>query len=216
VLDQTLRLLHPFVPFITEGIFQKLNEIAPVRKLAGLVETRQANALVAAEWPQKIDSLLNPDVEAQIENIQAVVRAVRDIRSKYGKPPGEKLAASANSPKEISDVLNANCDLICQLAGLKEFKTGQTIEKPENAAATIVGPMQIYLHQVIDVAAEQNRLEKQKQQMENSRKNIEAKLNNENFLARARSEVVAQTRQKLDEITEQLKTIEKHLAELDN
>lgn len=216
VLDQTLRLLHPFVPFITEGIFQKLNEIAPVRKLAALAEARQANAMVAAEWPQRIDSLLNTDVEAQIENIQAVVRAIRDIRSKYGKPPGEKLAASANAPKEISDVLNANCDLICQLAGLKEFKAGQTIEKPENAAATIVGSMQIYLHQAIDVAAERSRLEKQKQQMENSRKNIEAKLNNENFIARARPEVVAQTRQKLHEITEQLKTIEKHLAELDS
>jgi valyl-tRNA synthetase len=214
VLDQVLRLLHPFVPFITEGIFQKLNEIAPVRKLKGLVEQNTAKALVIADWPQRIDTLLNDDAEERIDKIQTVVRAIRDIRSKYNKATGEKLVASANAPVGICDVLNAEKGLICQLAGLKEFTASQSSQKPENAAATIAGQMQIYLHEAIDVEAEKKRLAKQKEQVEQAKKGVEAKLANENFVARAKPEIVAQTKNKLVELTEQLAAIEKHLSEL--
>ncbi len=214
VLDQILRILHPFVPFITEGIFQKLNEIAPVRKLEGLAEAKKSKALVAAEWPKKIDSLKDCDAEEQIAIIQVATRVIRDIRSKYNKPPGEKLIVSANSPQKIADILNANAELIRQLAGLKEFTAAKAIKKPKNAAATIVDQMQIYLHEAIDPEAERKQLEKQKQQIEKSKKGIEAKLGNENFVTKAKPQVVAQAREKLAELTEQLKTVEKHLSEL--
>jgi valyl-tRNA synthetase len=214
VLDQVLRLLHPFVPFITEGIFQKLNEIAPVRKLKGLVEPNPAKALVIADWPQRIDAFLNDDAEERIDKIQTVIRAIRDIRSKYNKAIGEKLVASANAPVGICDVLNAEKGLICQLAGLKEFTASQSAQKPENSAATIAGQMQIYLHEAIDVEAEKKRLVKQKEQVEQAKKGVETKLANENFVARARPDVVAQTKNKLAELTEQLAAIEKHLLEL--
>jgi valyl-tRNA synthetase len=214
VLDQVLRLLHPFVPFITEGIFQKLNEIAPARKLKGLFESNPAEALVIAEWPNQIDTLLNDEAEQQIDKIQTVVRAIRDIRSKYNKAPSEKLVASANAPAEIGDVLNAEKGLICQLAGLKEFTASQSIQKPENAAAVIAGQMQIYLHEAIDVEEEKKRLIKQKEQVEQAKKGVEAKLANENFINKAKPEVVAQTKNKLVELTEQLAVIEKHLSEL--
>ena len=59
VLDQVLRLLHPFVPFITEGIFQKLNEIAPKRGLKGIAELTAQRHLVMADWPKRIDSLMD-------------------------------------------------------------------------------------------------------------------------------------------------------------
>jgi valyl-tRNA synthetase len=214
VLDQVLRLLHPFVPFITEGIFQKLNEISPVRKLKGLVEPNPAEALVTAEWPKRIDSLLNNQAEQQIDKIQTVVRTIRDIRSKYHKAPSEKLIASTNAPVEICDVLNAEKGLICLLAGLKEFNASQSAQKPENAAAAIAEQMQIYLHEAIDIVAEKKRLMKQKEQVEQAKKGVEAKLANENFIAKARPEVVAQTKNKLAELTGQLAAIEKHLAEL--
>jgi valyl-tRNA synthetase len=214
VLDQILRLLHPFVPFITEGIFQKLNEIAPERKLKGLVEPNPAKALVIAQWPQRIDSLLNDDAEQQIDKIQTVIHAIRDIRSKYNKSASEKLTASANAPADICGVLNANMGLICQLAGLKEFSASQTAQKPETAAATIAGQMQIYLHEAIDAEAEKKRLTKQKEQIEQAKKAVEAKLANENFVAKAKPEVVAQAKNKLAGLTEQLAAIEKHLSEL--
>jgi valyl-tRNA synthetase len=216
VLDQVLRLLHPFVPFITEGIFQKLNEIAPKRGLIGLAELADPKALVIADWPKRIDSLINDDIEKRIDKIQMVTRALRDIRSKYNKPPSEKLTASVNAPDEISDALNAEGTLICLLAGLKDFKASATITRPKNAATTIVEQMQIYVHDVVDIEAERKRLLKQKEQVEQSKKGIEAKLSNENFISRAKPEYVEQTKIKLVELTEQLAAIEKHIAELND
>jgi valyl-tRNA synthetase len=216
VLDQTLRLLHPFVPFITEGIFQKLNELAPTRGLKGIVELNAAKALVIADWPKRIDALINEQIEQQIDNIQTVVRSVRDIRSKCSIPPSLKLVVSVNAPNDISGILNADEGLICQIANLKEFSASHSAPKPKNAAAAISGQMQIYVHDAIDAEAERKRLTKQKEQIEGVKKGVEAKLANENFIARAKSEVVAQTKEKLAEYTEQLKAIEKHMAELND
>ena len=216
VLDQTLRLLHPFVPFITEGIFQKLNEIAPTRGLKGIAELNGAKALVIADWPKRIDALINEQIEQQIDNIQTVVRCVRDIRSKCNIPPSSKLVVSVNAPNDISGILNADAGLLCQIANLKEFSASHSAPKPKNAAAAISGQMQIYVHDAIDIEAERKRLTKQKEQIEGVKKGVEAKLANENFIARAKPEVVAQTKEKLAEYTEQLKAIEKHLAELND
>ena len=216
VLDQTLRLLHPFVPFITEGIFQKLNEIAPTRGLKGIAELNGDKALVVADWPKRIDALINEQIEQQIDNIQTVVRSVRDIRSKCNIPPSSKLVVSVNAPNDISGILNADAGLLCQIANLKEFSALHSAPKPKNAAAAISGQMQIYVHDAIDIEAERKRLTKQKEQIEGAKKGVEAKLTNENFIARAKPEVVAQTKEKLAEYTEQLKAIEKHLAELND
>jgi valyl-tRNA synthetase len=216
VLDQTLRLLHPFVPFITEGIFQKLNELAPTRGLKGIAELNAAKALVAADWPKRIDALINEQIERQIDNIQTVVRCVRDIRSRCNIPPSSKLVVSVNAPQDLSGILNADAGLLCQLANLKEFNASLSAPKPKNAAAAIAGQMQIYVHDAIDVVAERKRLTKQKEQIEGAKKGVEAKLANENFISRAKPEVVAQTKEKLAEYTEQLKAIEKHLAELND
>ena len=105
VLDQTLRLLHPFVPFITEGIFQKLNEIAPVRKLKGVLQTKKSEALVIAEWPNGLDSLVYKEIDDKVAVIQEAIRGIRDLRTKYNKQPSEKLEASVDAPKELAEIL---------------------------------------------------------------------------------------------------------------
>ncbi len=214
VLDQTLRLLHPFVPFITEGIFQKLNEITPVRQLKGLAEAKKSKALVVAQWPVKFDYLIDEDVEKQITLIQSVIRAIRDVRNKYNKPPSEMLFVSAKLRQEHVEVLKGNTELILQLAGAKEFKAGTTVVKPPNAAVAITDAIEVYVHDVINMQTERKKLEKQKDEIEKAKKAVEAKLNNENFVTKAKPQVVAQTRDRLAELAEQLKTVEKHLSEL--
>ncbi|MBW8001468.1 MAG: valine--tRNA ligase [Planctomycetes bacterium] len=214
VLDQILRLLHPFVPFITEGIFQNLNAIAPVRGLKGVAEINGSEALVSAVWPGDNKSLRNEDIEKQITVVQTAIRTIRDLRSKYNKKPGEKLIVSINSSQEISKILDENSELVCQLANLEEFTAAQNLEKPEKSAAMVVEQMQVYLHDAIDIEAEKKRLEKQKQQIENAKKGVEAKLANENFVNKAKAEVVEQARNKLTELTEQLKAIEDNLSQL--
>jgi valyl-tRNA synthetase len=216
VLDQTLRLLHPFVPFITEGIFQKLNEIAPVRRLEGITEANNADALVIAEWPQKVDRLLDTNAAEQIDIIQTVTRTVRDIRSNRNIPPKKLLVVSVRSQQEIVEILERNSELISQLAGIKEFNIGTEITKPANAAVSIAGVTEVYVHEAIDPDAERQRLEKQKEQIEKAKKSVEAKLTNENFVTKARPEVVAQAKDKLEQLVDQLNTVEKHLSELNN
>jgi valyl-tRNA synthetase len=216
VLDQTLRLLHPFIPFITEGIFQKLNEVVPERKLNGLAETGKTEALVISAWPDKIDALKNDNAEANIKCVQMVTRTLRDLRSKYNIAPSKKMDASVSTGAEVSTVLNENSALIMQLANLKSLDAQQGLEKPDNAAASIVEQMQIYLHDAIDVEAELKRLTKQKEETLKAKKGTETKLANKNFVNKAKPEVVEQTKQRLAELTEQLAAIENHLAQLDS
>ena len=213
VLDQLLRMLHPFVPFITEGIFQKLNEIAPVRKLESLVNPEKSDALVIAKWPQLSNSIINEQFEDEISIIQNIVRAIRDIENKYNVTTVSEV--SANTEEHTANILNDNSELICYSAGAKKFNAGNNISKPQNAATAIVDNIQIYVHDVVDIEAEKSRLQKQQQQIENAKKASEAKLANENFVTKAKPEVVAQAREKLTQLTEQLETVIKHLSELE-
>jgi valyl-tRNA synthetase len=216
VLDQTLRLLHPVAPFVTEGIFQKLNEASPARGLRGLAEIEPPKALVVAEWPTDLDRLINEQAEEKVSNIQKPVRAVRDIKNKYNIPHTIMPATSITATAQVSSVLNANADLICSLAGVKELIAAPDVKKPKNAATAIVDDIQIHVHDVIDPEAERRRLLKQKEQTERAKKVVEAKLNNENFVKKAKPEVVAQARDKLAELTEQLHAVEGHLTELES
>jgi len=215
VLDQTLRLLHPFVPFITEGIFQKLNEIAPLRKLKDLTEAEEAEALVVAQWPHELNGLVDEDAEKQVDLVQDAIRTVRDIRNNRNIPPKELLVVSAKSQQQTVEILNQNAQLIQQLAGVREFKAGVAIVRPAAAAVGIADATEVYVHDVIDPVAERARLEKQKQRTEKAKKAVAAKLSNENFITKAKPQVVAQAREKLAQLSEQLETVERNLLELE-
>ena len=213
VLDRVLRLLHPFVPFITEGIYQKLNEVAPTRSVPGMAAADGTGALATADWPAGLDQLVRPDAEEQIRAVQETIRAVRDIRNKYNRP-SEKLIASAAAPETVANVLNTHRTLICQLAGLDSFQAAEGAAKPNNAATTLVEETQLYVHDVIDRDAEKARLNKQKLEIERAKKAVEGKLGNENFVTKAKPEVVAQARGRLEQLQEQWQAVEAHLAEL--
>jgi valyl-tRNA synthetase len=214
VLDATLRLLHPFVPFITEGIFEKLNEIVPQRSLKGLAQLRQADALIIADWPKGLNKFIEPTIEEEILIVQKVISVIREVRNKYTVPPHEMLFVWAKPQKQHVHIMERNADLIKQLAGVGEFKAGITIVKPPNAAVVIADATEVYVHNVINVEAERARLEKRKNEILAGVKSNEVKIANENFISRAKPEVVKQTKQRLAELSEQLNAIEKNLAEL--
>ena len=215
VLDQVLRLLHPFVPFITEGIFQGLNAIAPKRGLKGVMELAEADSIMVAPWPEPIDDCVDEQTEQQIETVQSVIRSIRDIRSQYNIPPAKPLVCSAAAPEAVCAMLNTNAALIQKQAFVESLTVETKLEKPDNAAAIIVDEIQIYVHDAVDKEAERKRLEKQKEFIEKGIKPLAGKLGNENFTSRAKPEVVEQSRQKLKELTDQLEAIEKLLTELE-
>lgn len=214
VLDQCLRLLHPFVPFITEGIFQKLNEIAPDRKLAGIAEPNTAEVLAVSGWAGLDKSLRDEKVEKAVEDIQLVIKTLRDIRNKYGISPKDKMSASSNAPDSVGQILNENSSLICQLANLEKFEASGDMEKPKKAAASVAGELQVYLHNAIDPQAEIKRLNKQKEKILKGKKSAEGKLSNENFLNKAKPEVVQRAKEQLEQFNRQLENVEQLLSEL--
>ena len=205
----------PSCPFITENIFQKLNEITPVRKLKNLVEVEKSNTLIKAQWPEELSSLIDEKAEKDMATCQKPVRAYRDIKNKYNIPPSTILSTCARAPREEAEVLNDNSEWISFLARIKDFTADWNIEKPTNAAVVIRDASEYYARGVIDLQAERARLEKQKQRIEDAIKPVYAKLNNEDFVTRAKRQVVAQAREKFKELSEQLKTVQKHLTQLD-
>jgi valyl-tRNA synthetase len=215
-LDQVLRLLHPFVPIITEGIFQKLNEVAPVRAMEGLADAKGSEALVIAEWPKRIDSFRASDAEKQIETVQEIIRTIRDIRNNRNILPKNRVVVSVKADQDVAEMLNRNSELISTLAGVREFHAGEEVEKPANSAAAVAEAAEVYVHDAVDPEAERQRFEKQKEQIFKAKSAVEAKLANENFVTKAKPQVVSQARDKLTQLTEQLKTVDKHLADLDN
>jgi valyl-tRNA synthetase len=215
ILDQILRLLHPFMPFITEGIYQNLNELIPHRELKGLCNAPDSEALITAQWPKQIDSLINDKVQQDIDYIQTVIRSIREIRNNHTIAPSKKLTVSVKTTECISDILNKNQHLIIQLAHLDEFNSDINIEKPQNAAVTVSGAIEVYVHDAVDAQAERIKLQKQRELIQRGLNSLHAKLSNENFVKRAKPEVVAQSRTKQTELQQQLATIEKYLTELD-
>ncbi len=215
VLDQVLRLLHPFVPFITEGIFQDLNAIAPKRGLNGIAELTVADSIMVTPWPELIDNCIDEQTEQQIETIQGVIRSIRDIRSQYNIPPSKPLICSAAAPEAVCAMLNSNTVLIQKQAFLESLTVEAGLEKPEDAAVIMIDDIKLFVHDAVDKDAERLRLQKQKEFIEKGIKPLAGKLSNENFTSRAKPEVVAQSRQKLKELQDQLAAIEKLLSELE-
>ena len=214
VLDQVLRLLHPFVPFITEGIFQDLNAIAPKRGLKGIMELTTADSIMVAPWPEPIDGCIDGQTEQQIETVQSVIRSIRDIRSQYNIPPSKPLVCSAAAPEAVCTMLSANAVLIQKQAFVESLTVESGLEKPKDAAVIIIDEIKLFVHDAVDKDAERLRLQKQKEFVEKGIKPLAGKLGNENFTSRAKPEVVEQSRQKLKELTDQLAAIEKLLSEL--
>jgi len=180
------------------------------------VETEQAQALVVAQWPKRLEFLVDEDAEKQIATVQDAIRTVRDIRNDRNIPPKEMLVVSARSQQETVDILNRNAELIKHLAGTKEFEAGVAIAKPPNAAVALADVTEVYVHDVIDIEAERKRLEKQRQKVEKAKKATEAKLANKDFVNKAKPEVVKRAREKLADLSGQLDVVEKHLAELES
>jgi len=216
-LDQSLRLLHPFIPFITERLWEHLNEIAPQRGLPGVTELDTDKPLVVSSYPpeQGWDGLISPQTDAVFADLQTGTRAVRDIRQKQNVPPKETVNVAIKVPADRVESIQHEAHVIKQLAKVGNLTIGEEVEKPNNAATLVVGDMQIYVADVIDAQAEKKRLEKELANLDKQIAGINGKLGNENFVSRAPAEVVQRERERLEELQGKRETMTKTIAELD-
>jgi valyl-tRNA synthetase len=202
VLETTLRLLHPFMPFITEEIWQHLPHGGP--------------SICVAPWPEAGDT--DPAVEEEMERIMAVIRGVRNIRAEMNIPPGKKVPVVIQAPAGLQSQLEAGIPYITQLAGVGTVTMQEPVtEKPRQAAAAMVGGVEVYvpLEGLIDIDKEIARLRKEEQNLVKEVERVTKKLQNENFLAKAPAEVVAKEREKEKEYREKLAKVRERIALLE-
>jgi len=214
VLDSTLRLFHPFLPFITEEIFQKLNSLCRERNLPTIAELPAADCLIQAAWPQANPSLIDDQSERQFDLLQTTIRLIRDIRTRYQVAPKIPLEVSIQTNETNCELILAQPGIISHLTNLETLHAATECAKPTDAAVAVADDLEIYVHGVIDVEAERKRLESQKENLAGRIKGAQAKLGNENFINRAKPEIVQRERERLSELQEQLATVEKNLKEL--
>ncbi|MCP4709568.1 MAG: valine--tRNA ligase, partial [Planctomycetes bacterium] len=212
VLDVTLRLFHPFLPFISEQIFQQLNTISRRRSLPGLIDLPPNDYLITATWPANLKHLNDQTAETHMTLLQDTIRPVRDIRTRYQIAPRQLLKVDIKTNQDNCDIITHQQHILCDLANLEELHAAPQCPKPPDAAVALAEDMEIYVHNVIDRQAEQDRLQKKKQEINDALQRTQAKLDNQNFVTRAKPDVVQRERDRLSQLQEQLATIEKNLA----
>ncbi len=162
VLDISLRLLHPFVPFVTEELWGFLKAALAATNLDHRLD---APALIIAKWPEpRPEEAWEPQKTADFSLIQELVRAVRNLRSEKGVKPGKKVPAILVTAERIS-LLHEQAGVIAALAGLElaDLKVAASLpSKPEGHIALVAGPVEIYLPLAGLVDADEERLRLQK------------------------------------------------------
>jgi valyl-tRNA synthetase len=204
-LDQVLRLLHPLMPFVTEEIWQALQQAAPRRGLEA--PQPQSAFLMQAAWPAPLAAHHAPAIEKQYAVFQAVLGAVREIRSRQNIAPRELVPFSIRCSPATANILAPMNPYFRALANAECTAGGAEVQPPTTHAHVSLPAheLDVYvdLERFIDVQAE---LERNQKLLEKLAKQIQGKanqLNNQSFVARAPAEVVERERQSLAELERQ-------------
>jgi len=229
VLDQSLRLLHPIVPFLTEALWQQLNEKVPQR---GLAEIKPAEpALIVAPWPAggvaqppSAGAWRDLEVERDMAALQDVIRTLRDTlarintnRSAAKQPAiGKTPHALLRADESIAARLTEQHAVIERLGRCESLEIGTTLAKPPESATQVLAGIEVYvpLHGLMNLDVERKRLTKERDELQGHIARLSGKLANEGFVAKAPAAVVEQERTRLAEMNDRLATIERNLADV--
>ena len=210
VLERTLRLLHPFMPFITEEIWQHI--------------PHDGISIMVSEWPGNDEAglakLVNDGDEAAMTAIMESIKTIRALRLEVNAAPGKKSEVILNfTDEKLREVFAANEGYLTVLAAAEPVTMlAAGAEKPENAMTGVVNGVEIYLplKGLIDVEKETARLNKELATLDKEISRLEKKLGNQGFLAKAPAEVVAGEQEKLKGYQEKQNAVKERLAYLQN
>jgi len=203
VFRQIMVLLHPFMPFITEEIWQAL--------------PHEGESVMVAPWPEPDEKLINPEAEEKMGLLMEVTRAIRNIRAESRVEPGRKVEAILLAGPEEKEILEENRLYLEVLAGLGQLAIlPEGSAKPEQAVSAVVTGVEVYLPLagLVDLEKEKERLEKELAELEKEKERLEKKLANTQFLAKAPEAVVAKEKEKLAAVEEKYAKVSARLAEL--
>jgi valyl-tRNA synthetase len=187
VLDEILRLMHPFVPFITEELWRVTGEQGPKRE----------RMLIQESWPDYSAIARDAAAEAEMNWVKTLISEVRSVRAEMNVPPSAKLPLVLKSPSAVErEWLTQSIDVILRMARLEAVLIAGAL--PKGAAQIVVGDVTagLVLEGFIDFDKERARLTKDLKKADEEVARVDQKLNNENFVSRAPEDVVQELRDK--------------------
>ncbi|GAA5520493.1 valine--tRNA ligase [Aliifodinibius salicampi] len=207
IFEQLMKLLHPFMPFITEEIWQ-------------LTRNRDTDeAIIVASWPKFDEKAVSKDDRTLFESIQKMISAIRNIRAEFKLSPNDEIdllikAKDDNTAKAISK----NEWIFRKLQSIDTFKVEADLDKPETSASAVIEGTELFvpLEGLIDLDKERERIQKEIDRLEGFLKSIEGKLKNDGFVNNAPAEVVQRERDKKEDTETDLEKLREILSELDS
>ena len=200
VLTDILKLLHPFMPFITEEIYQAL--------------PHDTESIMISEWVKYDEKLNFSEEEAEMEKIMSAIRAIRNRRAEMNIPPSKK--ATVYVETALQDTFNMGAEFIKRLASTNEVNVSSDFSKLENTVTIITDDAKIYipLGELVDFEAERKRLEKELAAAQDKLDFINKKLNNPGFVNKAPEKVVAQNREDAAKLEEKIANLKNSIDNL--
>jgi valyl-tRNA synthetase len=205
--EQLMKLLHPFMPFITEEIWQLIRE------------RDMEEAMIVASWPEFDKNSVSKSDKELFESIQKMISAIRNIRAEFNLNPNDEIDLLIKARnKETANALNDNEWIFRKLQSMGSFEVSADLEKPETSASAVIEGTELFvpLEGLIDLDKERKRIQKEIDRLEGFLKSIEGKLNNEGFVNNAPEDVVQKERDKKEDTETNLKKLRDILEELDS
>jgi valyl-tRNA synthetase len=200
-LDFALRLLHPFMPFITEEIWQKI--------------PHQGNSIMMQAFPTARAVRENPSAALKVQNLMDLIGEIRALRAEMNIDPKRTLNATFLIQSEEDRILiSENSVKIRSLARLNAFEFSESLSGQLLRGVSRLGEFGLDVHDAINVSAERERLNKEMIRTNEEIEKIMKKINNPDFIARAREEVVAENRMRHQDLLEKLRKLESNLGHL--
>ncbi|MDA8083523.1 MAG: valine--tRNA ligase [Nitrospiraceae bacterium] len=209
LLDSALRLLHPFMPYVTEEIWQN------IPRWTDETDTPGSRSIVIAAYP---DELARDDgAEAEMAVIMETVLGIRTIRGELNISPSLELKAAIRTRSaEAEDIISRDLGYIRKLARADIVETGSSVQKPKGSAAAVRTFVEVYvpLEGLLDIEAEIERLRKEDAKLDETVAFLNRKLQNEDFLRRAPKDIVAKEKEKYDECLRKKERVREHMLKL--
>jgi valyl-tRNA synthetase len=215
VLDQALRLLHPFMPYLTEELWQKL----PIKHATLLHDAyREVEpTIMLAAYPRGEASLIDEAAEAEMSAVIDLISRVRNIRSEMNIKPGDRIQLMIAAKADWQPVFTASADQIARLTRADNISIDGNAQTPKaSARAVLSGGAQVAvpLEGLVDFAQERARLEKEKEKLQKEATKLEAQLANADFVERAPAEKVAGLRDRIVDIAQRTSVLDEMLEAL--
>jgi len=198
-----LRVMHPFMPFVTEEIWQNL--------------PRDTDSIMVSSWPHIQKQMISLDAEKEMKFLIGVVTSIRNIRAAWHIQPNAEVDISVKTDDDKNArIIRENLQMVQRLAGIKNVEFKEASYMPKGVATCVVLDAQVYVHLegIIDIQKESQRMKENLDKVERDLAATTAKLGNKEFTGKAPKDIVEGAKRRKQELEDTLKKLKENLRNL--